>query len=183
MALIELILEGVRVDGVEPQAQTLGLSPQRRIVLHTVPREMRRDAWRHAAQLLHDGTVCELLVDVGRRAGEREFRKARASTTGAPRRQRDGEGCDLALDEPKVDAATTQLSAECVVLIEKRVVSRLIVTADQGDRERLSVHDGSVTSTLMPSAVSTSEGLGVACIHVQQIACGLCRLLGSKEVD
>src|SRR5580700_9481674 len=119
---------------------------------------MGRDPWRHAAKLLDDGTVFQLLVNVGGRAGEWKLSKAGTSTPRAPGGQRHREGSNCALDEIQVDPATPQVSAERGMLIEQRLGAGVVVVADQGRGQgRLGIH-GLRSSKVARLSGSAREG-------------------------
>jgi hypothetical protein len=84
VGLAGLVLEGVRIDRIEAETERGGLLTQGLVVRDPVPREMGADARGGAAQLLDDGAVFELLVDIGGLAGDRELGEARAAAACAP---------------------------------------------------------------------------------------------------
>ena len=111
LGLAGLVLEGVGVHRVEAEAERGGLLAQGGVVAHLVPGKVRRDARGDAAQLLDDGAVLQLLVDVGRLAGDRELGEARAAAPRAPGRHGDREAGHPVLDRIDGDALALELAA------------------------------------------------------------------------
>ncbi len=120
VGLAGLVLEGVGVHGVEAEPQSFRLLAKAGVVLDLVPGEVRRDPRGHPAQLLDQGAVLELLVDVGRLARDRELGEARAADAAAPRGKGDRETGDLRLDGLDIAASPRQRAAQAVVFIPQR---------------------------------------------------------------
>ena len=74
-----LVLEGVRVDGVEAQAEFFRECLELGGVLGLVPGEVERNPGRDAGQLVHDRAVVQLLEDVAGLARLRKAREPRAA--------------------------------------------------------------------------------------------------------
>ena len=86
---VGLILEDVRIDGADADAQLIGVLFQRVPVIHTIPRDVQRHRRRHTGEAVHHGGIGQLLFDCTRSAGPGEHPETCAAVTIAPRRRFD----------------------------------------------------------------------------------------------
>src|SRR3954468_6416220 len=125
--LVVGVLEQVRVDGADAQAELLGVAAQGRQVVDRVPGEVQRDGARGARQPVDLGGVLEALEDVARAAGLLEGGEARSGVAVAPRRRLDDERAERPLDGRDVVAGVGEPLREVVVVARRvgHVVSRV----------------------------------------------------------
>ena len=137
MFLARLVLKRVRIHGVEAESEGRALFSQADIVVCLIPGEVQRDARGRPAELLDDGAVRQLLMDVGRFARDGELGETGPASTRRPAGGRDREGPNLALDSVEVQAATRQGAIQRGVVILESVASRLVMLLDLilGERE------------------------------------------------
>jgi len=129
--LARLVLEGVRIDGIEAQPAAVRFFLQGSIVLDEVPGEMGRYARRDPAELLDDRAILEFLMDVGRCAGKRKLRESSPAAARAPGGQGDREGGNALGDRLDLEAAASQLAAQGEIIILQRLAPGLIGVADE----------------------------------------------------
>src|SRR5580692_8950124 len=86
VCLLRLVLECIRIDGVESDAQLFRALAHAFGVADLVPGKMRRHARCDAAQLMNDRAILEFLVEVRRLTGQWEAREPRAAGAGTPAR-------------------------------------------------------------------------------------------------
>ena len=116
-----------------------------------VPRNVQRDAGRHARRPEDDLTVLELLEDVPGLAFHGKAGEARAAGSDAPRRNGDAKG-HRALDEAlDVDATTSQLLRQMIVVFGKCVGAAGVVLLD--------VKVGESEAHVLTSACQTAAAL------------------------
>jgi hypothetical protein len=82
--LVPVLLEHVRVDRAERDAQFLGVFGERTEVVDAVPRDVQRDRRRHPGEPVHRGRVVDLLVGVAGHALLREHLEAGAGVAVRP---------------------------------------------------------------------------------------------------
>ena len=87
--LVVVVLEGVRVDGAERDAEVLGVSAQVVVRVDLVPRDVQGHGRRQRGVLVHLRGIRDLLVGVTRGAGRREDLEAGARVAERPRGQLD----------------------------------------------------------------------------------------------
>jgi len=103
--LAGLVLEGVRVDGVEADAERLRPLGELAIVADLVPGEVGRAGRGRAGELMDGRAILELVEDSARLAGAGKTREARPARADAPGRDGDRECGRLGGDRVDVDAA------------------------------------------------------------------------------
>ena len=108
--LAGLVLEGVRVDGVEADAERLRPLGELAIVADLVPRKVGRAGRRRAGELVDRRAVLELVEDAARLARTGKPGETRAAGPDAPGRHGDGEGRDpgghrVDVEPPRLEAA------------------------------------------------------------------------------
>ena len=113
--LVVRVLEEIRVDRAEPQAELLRPHTQVVQVVDPVPREVQRDRPRDPGQPVHLGRVLELLERVSRHAGLREHGEAGPGVAERPRRRLDLLGAQRRLDPGDVVTTRLELCDEQVV--------------------------------------------------------------------
>ena len=114
-----LVLEGVRVHGVEEEAAPLGEGLELGRSLRLVPGDVQGDAGGHPHQAMDDLAVLELLEDVPRLAGTSKPGEARAPRAHAPGGDGHPEGHGPLGQPLDVGPAPGELPAEVgIVLLE-----------------------------------------------------------------
>ena len=66
--LVVVILEGIGVDGPDPDAEVAGVLGQRPVVVDLVPRDVQCDSGSQPGEPVHGGGIGDLLPDVARSA-------------------------------------------------------------------------------------------------------------------
>ena len=107
--LVVVVLEGVRVDRAERDAEVFGVAAQVGVVVDLVPRDVQRDARRERRHAVDLRGIRDLLERVARRAGRREDLEAGAGVAERPRGELDA----LALEGGQ------DLSGESVVTMRR----------------------------------------------------------------
>ncbi len=82
--LVRFLLEQVRIDGADPQAEIRRMLPQRTVVVDLVPGDVNGDGGRDPGQLMDLRRVLELLERVPRHAWLRKDFEAGAGVAVAP---------------------------------------------------------------------------------------------------
>src|SRR5262245_22896332 len=80
---------------------------------------MGRNPRRYPRELVHDGAIFKLLMNVGWFARDWEFAKTRAAASGAPGWNGDGQIFQIILDAFDVATAPRQLAVKALIVVPK----------------------------------------------------------------
>ncbi len=129
--LARLILKGVGIDRIEPQAEGLGVLLQGGVVLHRVPGEVGGNRWRGSDELVHRSAVLQLVENVPRLTGSGEAEEARAAGAHAPGRQRNLQRLSPGGQRLRVDFSARQLLPQHLVVALEVGPNSLVLLLDK----------------------------------------------------
>jgi hypothetical protein len=114
--LVVGILEQVRIDGPDLEAEAVGEVPQLRVVHDLVPWDVDRDGRRDPRVPVHLSGVLELLEGISGSARLSKHREPRPRVAVAPRGRGDALASEALFDGRYIDASGPQASGRCSVV-------------------------------------------------------------------
>ena len=156
MLLAKLILKRVGIHGIKTKA-IFGSFGFQRFRVCLVPRYMQRDSRRCGSQLVNNSAIIKLIEYVAWFAAPRKTRKPCAACANTPRRNGNAESGDFGFD--RINGNTTPI---------KPFAKTFVVTLECWFKSCVFSTDHIIGNHIRPP--SAREGLGIARIHIEEIA-------------